>query len=453
MAHQPPPLPSGPGPDLPQPPPLKGGEKPINKEPPTGRKFPCVKCGARLDFDPKARALQCPYCNHTEKIDPQQGPVEHDLEEYLSRQTGASTVQGRPTEVKCQTCAAVVLLEDKVAADRCPYCATFLENKPEAAKEMISPEGLLPFAVDQRKATDAFVKWLASLWFAPNMLKKFADLGRLNGIYVPFWTFDSMTYTYYTGERGDDYTETETYTETESYTDSDGQAKTRDVTKTRQVVRTIWTPVAGNIDHFFDDVLVCASSSLPDHYQRRITPKELAGLEGFRPEFLSGFTTERYTVGPKEGFDTAKGIMDGEIRALCCRDIGGNHQRLHTVSTQHLAVTFKHILLPVWLASYRFNDKSYRVMVNGQTGEVLGDRPYSWVKIVALIFSILAVIALIVALVLMMNKRGATGEAPRGAPHRARVAKPQAAPLSAACGLAGPRPHFATSRMSCRAIL
>src|SRR5437764_15115780 len=133
------------------------------------------------------------------------------------------------------------------------------------------------------------------------MLKKFADLGRLNGVYVPFWTFDSMTYTYYTGERGDDYTETETYTETESYTDSDGQTKTRDVTKTRQVVRTIWTPVAGNVDHFFDDVLVCASASLPERYTRAITPKELAGLEGFRPEYLSGFTTERYTVGPKDG--------------------------------------------------------------------------------------------------------------------------------------------------------
>jgi hypothetical protein len=207
-----------------------------------------------------------------------------------------------------------------------------------------------------------------------------------------------MTYTFYTGARGDDYQEPETYTETETYTDGDGQTQTRQVTKTRMVTRTVWTPVSGEVQHFFDDVCVCASKSLPPRYAATLTPKELKGLEEFKSEYLSGFTTERYTVGPKEGFETAKQIMDGVIRGLCVRDIGGNHQRLDTVETQHLGVTFKHILLPVWLASYRYRDKTYRVLVNGQTGHVLGDRPYSWAKILALVLTILAVIAAVVRL-------------------------------------------------------
>jgi hypothetical protein len=288
------------------------------------------------------------------------------------------------------TCAAVVLLEDRVAADRCPYCGTFLESKPEAARDMIAPEGLLPFAVEQRKANAAFARWIAGLWFAPNALKKLADLGRLHGTYVPFWTFDSMTYSYYTGERGDNYWETEYYTET----NAQGQTET----KSRQVMKTRWTPVSGEVSHFFDDVLICASTSLPDRHVRVMTPDDLQGLEGFRPEYLSGFTTERYKIGPKEGFDKAKEVMDGQIRQLCCRDIGGDHQRVHTVSTQHVGVTFKHVLLPVWLASYRYKEQSYRVVVNGRTGAVVGDRPYSWVKIAALVLAILAVIALIAAL-------------------------------------------------------
>src|SRR5436305_11578141 len=87
----------------------------VNKEPPAGRKFPCVKCGARLDFDPKARSLQCPYCGHVEKIEKgQAGVQERDLEEYLSRQTGDTIVAGRKLEVKCHTCGAIVLLEDRV---------------------------------------------------------------------------------------------------------------------------------------------------------------------------------------------------------------------------------------------------------------------------------------------------------------------------------------------------
>jgi DNA-directed RNA polymerase subunit RPC12/RpoP len=381
----------------------------MTREPPSGRKFPCVKCGARLDFDPRARALQCPYCGHVEKIERgQSGVVERDLEEYLSRQTGESTVAGRGQEVKCHTCGAVVLLEDKVAADRCPDCGTFLENKAEAAKAMVQPEGLLPFAIDKRKAGEAFRRWVEGLWFAPSELKSWADRGQINGAYIPFWTFDSMTYSFYSGARGDDYQETEYYTETETYVE-DGQTKTRDVTKSRTVTKTNWTPVWGEVQHFFDDVLICATRSLPERYVEIVQPKELGGLEDFKSEFLAGFTTERYTIGPRDGFDKAKSVMDVQIRELCRQDIGGDHQRLDSVETQHVGVTFKHILLPVWLTGYRYRDKSYRVLINGQTGEVMGDRPYSFWKIFALVVAILVVLAAIVFAMMALSQARAAG--------------------------------------------
>ena len=394
---------------------------PASNQPPAGKKFPCVKCGARLDFNPGDRSLKCPYCGHAEEINPEKsgGVVTHDFEEYLSKTSGESTVAGRSTQVKCNTCGAVVLLEDKVAADKCPYCASFIENKPETAQNMIPPECMLPFVVESKQAIAAFSQWLKSLWFAPSALKHFANLGKLNGVYVPFWAFDSMTYTYYRGERGDDYQETETYTETESYTE-DGESKTRQVTKTRLVTRTRWTFVSGEVDHFFDDVPVCASHSIPEHYAASLTPKELKGVEPFQSAYLSSFTAERYSIGPKEGFDKAKQVMDGQIRQMCMRAIGGDHQRLHTVSTQHVGVTFKHLLLPIWLASYRYQDKAYRVMVNGQTGKVLGDRPYSWIKIAGLVLTILAAIIGIILLFSTFGKSKQKGrsETPPARQHR-----------------------------------
>jgi hypothetical protein len=341
----------------------------------------------------------------------QAGLVEHDLEEYLSRQSGASTVEGRSQEVKCQTCGAVVLLEDKVSADRCPYCGTFLENKAESAKAMVQPEGLLPFAVDKRKASEVFRRWVEGLWFAPSELKKWADRGQLAGAYIPFWTYDSMTYTFYTGMRGDDYPETEYYTETETYAEN-GETRTREVQKSRTVIKTIWTPVSGEVQHFFDDVLICGTKSLPDRYVSVVQPKELEGLEEFKPEFLSGFTTERYTIGPKEGFDQAKVVMEAHIRVLCCQDIGGNHQQLTSVETQHVGVTFKHVLLPVWLTNYHYRDKNYRVLINGKTGQVLGDRPYSFWKILSLILVILAVVAAIIFVAMRLSNQ--SGPGPRG---------------------------------------
>ena len=365
----------------------------VTSAPPSDRKFPCKNCGARLDFDPSQRALKCPYCGHVEEIAPDVSKVqEHD---YLSalqkvgKDTG--TIAGRSSEVRCPGCGANVLLEDNVETQSCPFCATHLENVPRtSAAAMICPESVLPFHVPQRDAVTAFNNWIASRWFAPSNLKQLANLGQLSGVYMPFWTYDSMTYTHYTGQRGDDYWETETYTEN----DQNGNP----VTRTRQVVRTRWTYVAGEVDHFFDDVLVCASRSLPGNMVGHLEPWDIKDLESFRAEFLASFKTERYVVPLADGFKTAQQIMDGEIRTLCMRDIGGDHQQLSTVNTQHVGVTYKHILLPMWLAVYRYQGQTYRILVNARSGEVTGARPYSWVKIAITILVALLAIAIIALL-------------------------------------------------------
>jgi hypothetical protein len=255
---------------------------------------------------------------------------------------------------------------------------------------MICPESLLPFHIPQRDAITAFNNWIASRWFAPSNLKQLANLGQLSGVYMPFWTYDSMTYTHYTGQRGDDYFETETYTEN----DQNGNP----VTRTRQVVKTRWTYVAGEVDHFFDDILVCASKSLPDALVSHLEPWDLKDLNSFKSDYLAGFKTERYVIPLPDAFKTAQAIMNAEIRTLCTRDIGGDHQQLSSVNTQHVGITYKHILLPMWLAVYRYQGQTFRILVNARTGEVSGARPYSWMKIALAILLALLAIAVIALL-------------------------------------------------------
>src|SRR5262245_59378673 len=182
----------------------------VTRTPPPNPQCPCPPSGARLDFAPTSQALECPYCGHREVIAPAAKEVEEqDWERYWQNHTGEeTTLEGRSSQVTCTVCGAVVLLEDKVAADKCPYCNSYLENKPESAQAMIPPGALLPFAVSQRAAREAFNQWISSRWFAPNGLYRFANLGRLAGVYAPFWTFDSMTCSQYAGERGDNYTVT-----------------------------------------------------------------------------------------------------------------------------------------------------------------------------------------------------------------------------------------------------
>jgi DNA-directed RNA polymerase subunit RPC12/RpoP len=389
-------------------PPIQPGAVPTRKDPTvtsapaSGRKFPCAQCGARLDFDPSERALKCPYCGHEEQIAPENTRVvERDYAGALAKsggEDGQAPIEGRSQEIRCPGCGANVLLEDNVETDRCPFCATALTNLPrQQSVAQIQPEYTLPFKISSKQSVEAFNAWIASRWFAPGNLRQLANLGQLSGVYLPFWTYDSMTYTHYTGQRGDDYWETESYTETD--------AQGRCVTRTRQVRRTRWHYVSGEVDHFFDDVLVCASRSLPDPLITHLEPWDLGHLEGFQPQFLAGFRTERYTIGLADGFAIARQIMDGEIRTLCCQDIGGDHQSLEGVQTQHVGMTYKHILLPVWLAVYRYQNQTYRIAVNARTGEVAGDRPYSWIKIALLVLVCAIVLALVIGLVMAGNHR------------------------------------------------
>ncbi len=169
-------------------------------------------------------------------------------------------------------------------------------------------------------------------------------------------------------------------------TNAQGQPETR----TRTVIQTDWYPTSGQVKHFFDDVLVYASASLPRDKIDQLEPWDLADLKPFDPAFLAGFKTERYTVGLVDGFKIAGQRMDVTIRQLCCQDIGGDHQQLSSVQTQHVGVTFKHLLLPVWLAAYSYQGQPFRILINARTGEVDGTRPYSWVKIALMVATVAA---------------------------------------------------------------
>ena len=410
----PPPLPSDAPPPLPTPtgPPV-AKEPTLSKAPPKGKLFPCLNCGAKVEFDPRTRSLKCPYCGHTSVVEDAGGEVaERDFHEYASKLAKGNVrgIEGRSTQTRCSGCGAMVLLEDKVVTDECPFCSTHLENKPEAVEGMLPPESLIPFAIDLRAARESFTKWLHNLWFAPTELKNVANLGQLVGVYIPYWTYDAMTYTKYHGMRGDDYFETEYYTERD--------ANGNEVQKSRTVTKTNWYPVSGEVQHFFDDVLVCGSKSVPPHLVNKLEPWDTGELEPFQDSFLAGLKTERYAVDLEQGLVVAKQLMEPTIHSLIRSDIGGDHQRIISSDTRYFGITFKHCLLPVWVANYRYHEKLFQILVNGRTAKVSGERPWSWMKIIRLAVIILVVIGLIIGAVAYFNKKNNAPPTPRNPPAR-----------------------------------
>lgn len=354
------------------------------------RQFPCKECGADLKFAPGTNALQCPYCGTVNEIETDEVALavaveELDFREHLTHLRSSPETYEVLT-VRCTNCGAQSTFDEHITSDLCPFCGAALVHE-EASTRLIKPQALLPFKIDEKTAQEQYKKWLHSLWFAPNKLKEFARReGSVNGMYIPHWTYDADTTTRYRGQRGEHYYVTESYTAMEN-----GKA----VQRTRQVRRTRWYPASGTVRNTFDDVLVVASDSLPRKYMMKLEPWDLEAVAPYTDAYLSGFRTESYTVDLEQGFDLAAQRMEPIIKETIRRDIGGDEQRILSKNTDYRNVTFKHLLLPVWISAYRYQDKAYRFMVNARSGEVTGERPWSWVKITFAVLLALIIIGTI----------------------------------------------------------
>ena len=357
--------------------------------------FPCQQCGAVLKYAPGTKHLVCQHCGTENLIELRAAKIEeYDLHQALQQLTASRLEPTAAPSIHCNECGAGFQFEAKNHAGECPFCgspivATTAEIKP------IQPKSLLPFSIDETSARQRFKNWITSLWFAPNAVKKYARSDtKLTGVYLPFWTFDSHTTSSYRGERGDVY-----------YVQQAVQVvrNNRVVTEMRQVPKIRWTLVSGQVQRFFDDVLVGASNSLPRKILDALGPWDLQALIPYDENYLSGFRSEYYQVELAEGFDHARQIMDNQIYQDICHDIGGDHQRIHQVNSHHNQTTYKHCLLPVWSAAFRYQDKSYRFVINGRTGKVQGERPYSAWKIV---FACIAGLLLAAAVYYYLDQSG-----------------------------------------------
>lgn len=350
-------------------------------------RWPCDQCGAQLRYAPGQTELICDHCGHVQTIPQADGRrratalAEHDLQRALADDLPASAMEEVRTTT-CTSCGAQIEFQGADHATECPFCASPVVVDT-GSHRLIKPQAVVPFVLAEKQAREAMIRWMGSLWFAPSTLLEYARKGRaMNGVYVPFWTFDAKTDSRYSGERGTYYYVTKTVTVREN-----GRSVQRQV----QERRTRWTSASGRVSRDFDDVLVLGSASLPRRLGNELTPWDLGALVAYAPDYLAGFSAEGYTVPLANAHGEAQDEMSAVIRGDVARDIGGDEQRIHSVSTDWQAETFKHILLPVWLAAYKYNGKSYRFLVNGQTGEVQGERPWSAWKIAIAVVLALAV--------------------------------------------------------------
>ena len=347
----------------------------------------CPGCGGPLEFDPKSGKLFCPHCGETGEAIPA-GEATVQSEDFLStlRQLEADAEQTEQLMVTCEGCGAEITLAPNVVADRCPYCGAPIVAESHS-KSRIRPTALLPFRLTRDEAVARYREWISSRWFLPGNVKKEARMTSPAGVYLPHWCYDTAAVTHYTGARGEYYYVEVSYTVTENG---------KSVQKTRMERRTRWYPAAGVVDNRFRDLLVPATHSLPEELIRELTPWDLPALQSYDADYIRGFREESYSVSLADGFAATEPMMKPAITAAIEQNIGGDTQQITSMQISYHDIEFKHLLLPVWVGSFRFRKQVYPITINARTGEVQGKRPYSALKICALVLFLAAVVLAVV---------------------------------------------------------
>jgi DNA-directed RNA polymerase subunit RPC12/RpoP len=391
--QQPPPLSGQPYP--PQPPPMTRPGPPPPAAPQRAMKhvteqtrtYPCAACGGQLEFNISKQKLGCPHCGNTVDIIENAGKAvaERDFRATMAEfRTRAAPPLAGEKEVVCQNCGGHTTFAGTLTATRCPYCATPIQRDDvHEAPARLAVDGVLPFTVDEKQARDSVEKWVNKRWFAPSAFKKYKQTGAFNSVYAAYFTYDAETSSFYQGQRGTRYTET--------YRDGDEE---------RTETRVEWRPVSGEVANSFDDVTVLANDGFDRRRVNALEPWPTAAAKPFSGEYIAGHLCRTYDRDAEQALPEARQRMESEIQQTVRRDIGGDEQRIDRIDTNWRTLTFKHLLLPIWLLTVMYQNKPFQVFINGVTGEVQGQRPFSKAKIIA---AVVVVIVVIVAALIALN--------------------------------------------------
>ena len=303
----------------------------------------CARCGTSLE----AGDLRCAICAlAAPMLDPAHVPA-----------------AARATIVRCDRCGAAVTYSAEQQGSRCGFCGAVTKLE-EIVDPLESAEACLPFAVRAEDAQRALFAWMKTLgFFRPGDLVSRSSVANLRPLWWAAWIFDAEALVSWTA-------------------DSDASSG-----------RASWAPHAGQTPMTFQSVLVSASRGLSRAECASLTPFfQLQAAAAVQ----AGALVERFDVQRA----AARHIVADAIHATAMSRLESGGIPGRRFRNVHAAVLLQRLhtrrmALPTYVLAYEYRGKTYRALVHGQDARcVLGDAPYSILRIVLVV---LATIAAIVA--------------------------------------------------------
>jgi DNA-directed RNA polymerase subunit RPC12/RpoP len=325
--------------------------------------FLCPKCGARMEFNLQANALACRHCGFlSETEDISAADREQFMDPVLKSETGHRWAASQHQMV-CSQCGAHSLWPPGQAAAECPYCGSRQLIESQETEGLVDPQAIAVMQVDEKQAATNILEWLGKGWTVPDDLKDSARKTLLRPAYYPFWTFDGTLDIHWSCDI------------------NEGTSR-----------QPNWVGRSGVEFEMFDDLLVPGLKSIKFKDLNRLGMFYLKDVVEFSPDYLAGWPALTYDRPLAKATLLAREQIVRKVRReLHFRVLPGQQKRnLNTGGVNWSDMTFKHVLLPVWIGAYRYKGKDYNVMVNGQTGNVTGEKPKDTLKALGIIVSVIA---------------------------------------------------------------
>ncbi len=351
--------------------------EPIEEQTDTAK---CPACGAEMVFSPEKQKLVCPYCGCTKEVDFTKTSSEIALTEIFNQRNGE---WGSETHVfRCNNCGAKEVIERTDIAKQCSFCGTTNVTQVDELSGL-RPNGVVPFAIDEKVAAKNVVAWAKRKFFAPRAFKKSVKPEKIKGTYVPAFTFDTNTFTTYTGRLGKYYTRT---------------VRRNGKTKTYRELR--YFSISGSFDRRFDDVLIQAGSRISQRDIDKISPFPTNESNEYSSEFLHGYTAQSNEKSGEQCWEEAKGVIAAELKAAILAKYDYDVVDSFYPNTSCSDVTFKYVLLPLYVGHCDWKKKLYNFFVNGKSGRVTGKVPVSALKVT---LAVLLGVIVIGGIILLIN--------------------------------------------------
>ena len=341
----------------------------------------CSQCGGDLEFNIKSQNIRCPYCGYEEEIIKSFDIASHKLSQ--AKEWAAYSKRNEEKSISCKNCGSVSVVPYLAKTIKCTYCGCGSSNCNIVEEEsFMEPDCVIPFIIDKYEVDQIFKKWVRTRFWAPRDFKLMYQQGKLNPNYSPAWSYDANTTYYYRGKGG----------KITSY-------KVKEGDKTVTKYKTTWYRTSGNGNKGFKNVFV-SDSAKDNELIKKILDEGGLDLYKYDPRYLYSFGSEHYYKGVELCYPESQQIMKAEIKSLVRKEILRRYDEaiIEQLDVNFNNVTFKQILVPVWSSMFYYNNKEYRVVINGYNGDIDGDIPISKIKVI-----IAVIIFIAIAIIFVMN--------------------------------------------------